>query len=95
MKLMARVPEAEVLPLQAAGSCCGAAGSYMFEDAHRQLSDTLADETTEQIRKLEADLVVTSNIGCAMQLQAGLKRAGLAIKVLHPVELLAQQLELD
>jgi glycolate oxidase iron-sulfur subunit len=95
LKLVARIPAAEVLPLTTAGSCCGAAGSYMFEDAHRQLSDTLADETTEQIRRLEADVVVTSNIGCAMQLQAGLKRAGLAIKVFHPVELLAQQLELD
>ena len=95
MKLMARIPEAEILPLINTSSCCGAAGSYMFEDEHRQLSDTLADETTDQIRRLDADLVVTSNIGCAMQLQASLKRAGLAIKVLHPVELLAQQLQLD
>ncbi|NNF96076.1 MAG: (Fe-S)-binding protein, partial [Halobacteria archaeon] len=95
MKLMARIPAAEILPLINTSSCCGAAGSYMFEDEHRQLSETLADETMEQIRRLDADLVVTSNIGCAMQRQASLKRAGLAIKVLHPVELLAQQLQLD
>jgi len=95
MKLMARIPEAEILPLTNTSSCCGADGNYMFEDEHRQLSDQLADETTDQIRRLEADLVVTSNIGCAMQLQASLKRAGLPVKVLHPVELLAQQLQLD
>lgn len=95
MKLMARIPEAKVLPLINTSSCCGAAGSYMFEEEHRQLSDTLADETISQIRGLEADLLVTSNIGCAMQLQASLKRAGLAVKVLHPIELLAQQLQLD
>jgi glycolate oxidase iron-sulfur subunit len=93
--LLGRIPAAEVLPLETAGNCCGAAGSYMFEDEHRHLSDSLADETTEQVRRLEADLVVTSNIGCAMQLQAGLTRAGLAIEVLHPVELLARQLGLD
>lgn len=95
IKLLARIPDAEVLPLENTTSCCGAAGSYMFEEQHRQLSDTLGNETTEQIRKLNADLVVTSNIGCAMQLQASLKRAGLKIEVYHPVELLAQQLELD
>jgi glycolate oxidase iron-sulfur subunit len=93
--LLGRIPAAEILPLGTTNSCCGAAGSYMFEDKHVHLSDTLANETAEQIRRLEADLVVTSNIGCAMQLQAGLKRAGLRIEVLHPVELLAQQLGLD
>ena len=95
MKLVTRIPEAEVLALETTTSCCGAAGSYMFKDQHRQLSDTLADATIEQIRELEADLVVTSNIGCAMQLQTALKRTELAVKVLHPVELLAQQLTLD
>lgn len=94
-KLLARIPEAEILTLANTSSCCGAAGSYMFEDEHHQLSDTLANETIEQIRRLKADLLVTSNIGCAMQLQASLKRAGLVVKVLHPVELLAQQLQLD
>lgn len=94
-KLLARIPNAEILPLENTSSCCGAAGSYMFEDEHRQLSDTLGNETIKQIRELNVDLVVTSNIGCAMQLQASLKRAGLKIKVYHPIELLAQQLELD
>lgn len=95
IKLLARIPGAEILPLKNAGSCCGAAGSYMFEDEHQLLSDTLADETVEQIHRLGAELVVTSNIGCAMQLQASLQRAGLAVRVMHPVELLAQQLGLD
>lgn len=93
--LLARIPEAEIIPLEAGNSCCGAAGSYMFEDEHRDLSETLAEENIAKIRELQADVVVTSNIGCAMQLQAGLKRAGLAIKVLHPIDLLAQQLSPD
>lgn len=95
MKLMARIPATEVLSLTSTSSCCGAAGSYMFKEEHSQLSDTLADEMVEQIRRLDADLVVTSNIGCAMQLQASLRRAGLTTKVLHPIEVLAQQLEAD
>lgn len=95
MTLMNRIPQANVLALEPTVSCCGAAGSYMFDDKHHQLSDALANETTEQICRLEADIVVTSNIGCAMQLQSSLKRAGLSIKVLHPLELLAQQLQLD
>ncbi|WP_126452764.1 (Fe-S)-binding protein [Sulfuriflexus mobilis] len=94
--LLARIPQATLLSLeQTTNSCCGAAGSYMFEAAHEALADTLADATVQQIRRLNADIVVTSNIGCAMNLQTSLKRAGLETTVLHPVELLAQQLIVD
>ena len=37
-------------------------------------------------------LLVTSNVGCAMHLAAGMRERGAQIEVLHPVELLARQL---
>jgi glycolate oxidase iron-sulfur subunit len=34
------------------------------------------------------DIVATGNPGCLMQIGAGVRAAGLAIRVVHPVELL-------
>jgi glycolate oxidase iron-sulfur subunit len=44
----------------------------------------------EQIKKSGCDTVVTGNPGCILQIRMGLKEAGLPVKVLHPVELLAE-----
>ncbi len=41
------------------------------------------------------DLIVTTNPGCALHLIAGLREAGLAVKLCHPVELLARQAETE
>ena len=47
-------------------------------------------------RKLRAlaaadpDLVASGNPGCMLQLRAGLARAGLRTRVVHPIELLDQ-----
>jgi glycolate oxidase iron-sulfur subunit len=40
------------------------------------------------IAATRANLIVTSNTGCQMQLIAGVRRAGLEAKVLHVVEVL-------
>ena len=89
-RLLARIPGLEVAPLPGAGSCCGAAGTYLLQQpalAAALLADTLAGLETAA-----ADLIVTTNPGCALHLVAGLREAGLAIEVCHPVELLARQL---
>ena len=39
-----------------------------------------------------ARYLVSSNVGCALHLAAGLRGQGGTIEVLHPVELLARQL---
>ncbi len=71
-------------------SCCGAAGSYMLK--HPEIADALRDKALAPLKKQPSHYLLSSNIGCAMHLRAGLKQAGLNIQVLHPVSLLAQQL---
>ncbi len=80
------IPDIELLPLARGAGCCGAAGSYMLDQP--ELSDQLQEQAVERIAASGARLLVTSNIGCALQLQAGLKRRGLAVEVMHPVVLL-------
>ncbi|MDF9392056.1 MULTISPECIES: (Fe-S)-binding protein [Methylococcus] len=85
--LMRRIPGAEVKTLPAKGHCCGAAGSYMIE--HRRMAEAIRTETVDAILAQSPDYLVTSNIGCALHLRAGLQgRAN--IPVIHPLQLLAR-----
>jgi glycolate oxidase iron-sulfur subunit len=45
-------------------------------------------EKLENIRDTGADVVVTGNPGCHMQILAGVRLEGLELEVRHPVELL-------
>jgi len=72
-------------------SCCGAAGSYMLE--HPKTANVLREQVISPVKQQPTQYLLSSNIGCAMHIRAGLKQAGLNIDVLHPVSLLAQQLK--
>ncbi|KFI23310.1 (Fe-S)-binding protein [Nitrosococcus oceani] len=88
--LLRRIPEADILPLPSNGQCCGAAGSYMLTQP--EFAQFLRAEKINALQKIQPDILVTSNIGCALYLAAGIKEAALPIEILHPVQLLARQL---
>jgi glycolate oxidase iron-sulfur subunit len=61
--------------------CCGSAGAYnLLQD---ELASRLKDRRQAAIRKTNADVLATGNIGCQVQLQDGLD-----MPVVHTVELL-------
>ncbi|MEW5008540.1 MAG: (Fe-S)-binding protein, partial [Cycloclasticus sp.] len=72
-------------------SCCGAAGSYMLQQP--TIANQLREQLIKPVKQQPTQYLLSSNIGCAMHIRAGLKQAGLNIEVLHPVSLLAQQLK--
>jgi glycolate oxidase iron-sulfur subunit len=84
--LLAAIPELEVVPLEEADWCCGSAGTYNVTQP--ELSRTLLERKVEKITRTGADLVVTANPGCLMQIQAGLRRAGSRARAVHLVDLL-------
>lgn len=88
--LLARIPNIELVALPDNRRCCGAAGSYMLSQP--AMADALRDEKVAALDALRPDIVVTSNIGCALHLRAGIGAAGLNIHVMHAVDLLSQQL---
>jgi glycolate oxidase iron-sulfur subunit len=88
--LLRRVPGVEIVPLEDDAFCCGAAGAYMLREP--ALSQALLHDKIERIREAAAEILVTTNTGCALHLGAGIRAAGLAVEVLHPVELLARRL---
>lgn len=89
-ELLRHIPGIELITLADDGRCCGAAGSYMLTQP--EMADALLEDKLIQLKSTPPEYLVTSNIGCALHIQAGLRRAGLDVEVLHPVELLEKQL---
>lgn len=90
--LLSRIPGADIAPLPHNDQCCGAAGSYMLTQP--DFSRPLRDKKIKELQELPPDILVTSNVGCALHLAAGITEKGLPVEVLHPVQLLARQLDL-
>ncbi len=88
--LLKRIPALEIIGLPGNKQCCGAAGSYMIE--HPKMADSLRDDKLETIKTSQPDILVSSNIGCALHLAAGIKAANIALEILHPISLLARQI---
>lgn len=80
------IPGLETVVVNPAGGCCGAAGSYLLSQP--VLSDQFGNQMVDKVLASGANIVLTTNIGCSIQFQAGLKERGVDIEVLHPVVLL-------
>jgi glycolate oxidase iron-sulfur subunit len=89
-RLLALIPGLEVVSVGEAGQCCGAAGDYMLR--YPASADRLRRPLLNGLPDQAGVMLLTSNVGCAMHLAAGLRGRDGDIEVLHPVELLARQL---
>ena len=86
--LLRRIPGLEVVEASRREACCGSAGIYTL--VHPEVSGRLADLLVADLCAVNADLIVTSNPGCLLQVRWGLARAGAAghPRVAHLMELL-------
>jgi len=85
-KLLAAIPGLELIELKEAEICCGSAGVYNV--VHNEMADQLLANKMRRIAETRAELVLTANPGCLLQLRAGVKREGNHRRVLHVIELL-------
>jgi glycolate oxidase iron-sulfur subunit len=80
------IPGLERVALIDSDQCCGSAGIYnLLEPA---LSAAVLAPKIAHIELTGASFVATGNPGCLMQIGAGMRRAGLSARTVHPVELL-------
>ena len=86
LKLLRAIPNLNLIPLDGAERCCGAAGVYNLLEP--RMSQGVLKEKLCQIRKTGAAILVTGNPGCQMQISAGAQVEGIPLTVCHPVELL-------
>lgn len=75
-----------LVPLKEQEHCCGSAGIYNL--THTKLSLEVLARKIDYIQQTGADLVITTNPGCLLQLERGIKERGLNIEVVHILQLL-------
>jgi len=85
-ELLAGIPGVTLIELNDPDKCCGSAGIYNIVQS--TTSTAVLDAKMADIAATGADVLVTSNTGCHMQLVAGVRRARLNTKVLHVAEML-------
>ena len=87
-RLLGSIDGIELVAHEDAARCCGAAGTYNLMQP--ELSSQILDEKMQSLAAAAPDVVATGNPGCLLQIRAGAEQRGLAMRVVHPVELLAE-----
>jgi glycolate oxidase iron-sulfur subunit len=84
-RVLAGIPQLELLEIPDSAICCGSAGIYNMVEP--EPAQQLGDRKVENCLTTGAEMVVTSNPGCILQIAAGLQRAGRDIPVKHMIEI--------
>lgn len=84
--LLKKIPGIDLVEMPEADWCCGSAGVYNL--INYKMSMALLERKLENLKTTGAEILVTANPGCLLQLQAGVRRAKMPVQVMHVVELL-------
>jgi glycolate oxidase iron-sulfur subunit len=85
-ELLAGIPDLVVAEVPDAGICCGSAGIYNL--VQPEAAQQLGERKAASVASTGADLVVSGNPGCALQIASALAIAGRPIPVAHLAEVL-------
>lgn len=90
-ELLMRIPGLQVTPLAGNDQCCGAAGTYFLDQP--VMAKALLNDKISAISN-DTRYLVTSNIGCNMHISSALQNTIPELEILHPVTLLARQMNI-
>ena len=86
--LLGQIPHVQLLEAVEAGVCCGSAGIYNLVEP--EVAAELGRIKAADLAASGAELAVSANIGCSLQIRKHLGETGRALPVLHPVQVLEQ-----
>jgi len=86
--LLSNIDGLTLVELPEADWCCGSAGSQLI--THYETSLRVLRRKVNNIAGTGAQIVASGCPGCQMQLNTGIRRCGLDVRVVHPVTLLAE-----
>ena len=88
LAVLGAIPALRLRLLPSSDKCCGSAGIYSV--VRPAMARAVLDLKVDSFAAADPipQVVVTGNPGCLMQIGAGVRAAGLPIRVAHPVELL-------
>ena len=92
-QLLRAIPNLEFVELPYSEICCGSAGSYNITQTQTSL-DLLAGKM-QHAKSTNADLIITANPGCLLQMRAGAALHHTDQQVLHVIELLDRAMSGD
>ncbi len=84
--VLSAIPGLELVELSGSDNCCGSAGIYNVTQP--ATAQALLERKMDAVAATKADFLVVANPGCAIQIGAGIRQRGLAMRVVHPVDLL-------
>ena len=90
-QILRQIPGIELIELGSPDQCCGSAGIYNI--LHPEVAEDIMHAKLGDIVSTGAEIVVTSNTGCYLQIAASLRKSGSTAKVLHIIELLDKSLD--
>ncbi len=90
LTLLGKIPGIKLPPEAIYRHCCGAAGRYFLDQP--LFADKLQQKALKVLTSPSPELIISSNLGCALHLRNGLRTQMQQIPVIHPIVLLEQQL---
>jgi len=84
--LLRQIPGLTLREMNESAFCCGSAGIYNV--THEATAARLLNRKLDNAAATGAEVIVTANPGCQLQLQAGVRARGLALRVVHIADLL-------
>ncbi len=87
------IPGIELVELRKPDLCCGSAGVYNIVQA--ETASAILDSKMADIAGTGADTIVTTNVGCYLQLLYAVRRTHQQTRVVHLVEILDQSYRLS
>jgi glycolate oxidase iron-sulfur subunit len=87
-KVLDAIPNLQRVELKESDWCCGSAGIYNI--TRPETAGKLLDRKMQHINATGSAIITTSNPGCHIQIQNGLKQSGKIASVRHPISLLAE-----
>jgi L-lactate dehydrogenase complex protein LldE len=85
-RLLRRVRGLEYVPLERSDECCGFGGSFAVR--FPQISGAMVQDKAAFIEKTGAEVVVTTDAGCLMNIGGCLRRRGSKVRPMHLAEIL-------
>jgi len=91
--LLRSIPGLELREIESGEQCCGSAGVYNLLEP--ESADEIGRRKASHVAAVGAELLVSANPGCTLQIQKLLRERGIELGARHPIELLDASLRGD
>jgi glycolate oxidase iron-sulfur subunit len=85
-RLISQVPGLKLVDLPESDLCCGAAGTYNLTEP--EMAGRLSRRKLDNILRTGADVVLTGNAGCLLQIGREARQRGRRLWIAHPMDLI-------